>query len=277
LSGALKAFSRREGVTLFTTLLAAFQTLLHRYTGQTDIVVGSPVAGRTRIELEGLIGLFVNTLAMRADLSGDPSFRQLLGRVWKVALGSFAHQDFPFEKLVEALRPKRSMSHTPLFQVAFQLRNVPKESLELRGLKAHDFELDIGIAKFDLAVEMVETSQGLFSLFEYNNDLFDDSTITRMLGHFERLLESIAADPEQRLSALPILANPERHHLLVEWNNTQADYPKDHCIHQLFEAQAQETPPVVARVAEGRVLVDLRTIHPDEDELLLAALVAAAR
>ena len=254
LTGALKALSRREGVTLYTTLLAVFQTLLHRYTGQTDIVVGTPVAGRTRVELEGLIGLFVNTLVMRTDLSGDPSFRQLLRRVWKVALDSFAHQDLPFEKLVEALRPKRSMSHTPLVQVAFQLRNVPKQALELRGLEARDFEFDIGIAKFDLAVEMVETSQGLFCLFEYNNDLFDDSTIARMLGHFEMLLESIAGDPERRLSALPILTDTEGHQLLVEWNNTRQDFPSNAAAHQLFDAQVDRRPEAVAVVCEERQL-----------------------
>ena len=247
-SGTLGAFSRREGVTLFTTLLAGFQTLLHRYTGQTDIVVGTPIAGRTRIELEGLIGLFVNTLVVRTDLSEDPSFRVLLARVWKAVLGSWAHQDLPFEKLVEVLAPKRSTSHTPLFQVVFQLRNVPRQSLDLLGLKADDFGFDIGIAKFDLAVEMVETSQGLSALFEYNDDLFDDSTIARMLGHFETLLESIVLDPEQHLSALPILSDTERHQLLVAWNHTRADYSVDACIHSLFEAQAERTPEASAVV-----------------------------
>jgi aspartate racemase len=251
---SLKVLSRQEGVTLFMTLLAAFKTLLHRYTGQDDLVVGSPIAGRTHVEMEGLIGFFVNTLVLRTDLAGDPTFRDLLGRVRQVALEAYAHQDLPFEKLVEELRPERDLSRTPLFQVMFNLENLPEKPLPIRGLRVDEFEFETGIARFDLNLEIVEKAEGLSCLFKYNADLFDPATVARMLGHLRVLLEGIVADPGVRLSALPLLTAFERRRLLGEWNDTQADYPADSCIHQLFEVQARRTPDAIAVEFEGQLL-----------------------
>ena len=254
LTEALTALSRQEGVTLFMTLLAAFQALLHRYTSQTDIVLGSPIACRTRRETEGLLGFFVNTLVLRTDLGGNPSFRELLRRVREVVVGACAHQDLPFEKLVEELQPERNLSHSSLFQVMFAFQNVPRLPLELPGLTLSPLEVDSGTAKFDLTLDLEQEANGLRGSVEYNTDLFDPSTIARMQGHFQALLEGIVANPAQRLAELPLLTDAERHQLLVEWNDTQADYPMDVCIHQLFEAQAEPTPDAVAVVFEGKQL-----------------------
>jgi amino acid adenylation domain-containing protein len=254
LSNALNALSRREGVTLFMTLLAAFQTLLHRYTGQDDLVVGSPIAGRTRAETEGLIGFFVNTLVLRTDLSGNPTFRELLGRVRETALGAYAHQELPFERLVEELHAERNLSRTPLFQVMFVLQNVPIKSLELPELTASLLNVDNETAKFDLTVSLGEREDGISGEFEYNTDLFEATTIARMLGHWQTLLAGVVANPERRLSELPLLTEAERLQVLVEWNDTATDYPRDRCIHQLFEAQAEQTPDTVAVVCEGAQL-----------------------
>ena len=235
----LKELSQREGATLFMTLLAAFQVLLMRYTSQEDIVVGSPIAGRTRAETENLIGFFINTLVLRADLSGDPTFRELLGRVREVTFGAYEHQDVPFEKLVEELQPERSLSRNPLFQVMFSLLNTPQRNLELSGLTMRPLTADSGTTQFDVALTIIEGEKGLWGSLGYSMDLFDAATVTRMVGHFQTLLEGIAADPDQRLSALPILTEAERQQLLMEWNDTQADYPRGQCIHELFEAQVE--------------------------------------
>ncbi len=248
LTKALKDLSQQERGTLFMTLLAAFQTFLYRYTGQEDIIVGTPIAGRNQVEAEGLIGFFVNTLALRTYLGGNPSFQELLGRVREVALGAYAHQDLPFEKLVEELHRERDRSRTPLFQVMFVLQNTPNSALELPGLTVNSLNIDSGTAKFDLTLFIMETPQGLRASLEYNTDLFNAATITRMLGNFQTLLEGIVANPQQRLSDLPLLTAAEQHQLLVEWNNTRTDYPSNTCIHQLFEAQAEQTPNAVAAV-----------------------------
>jgi aspartate racemase len=248
LTQALKDLSQQERGTLFMTLLAAFQTLLYRYTGQEDIIVGTPIAGRSKVEVEGLIGFFVNTLALRTYLDGNPSFQELLGRVREVALGAYAHQDLPFEKLVEELQPGRDRSRTPLFQVMFVLQNTPTSALELPGLTVNPLNIDSGTAKFDLTLFITETAQGLRASLEYNTDLFNAATITRMLGNFHTLLKGIVANPQQRLSDLPLLTVAEQHQLLVEWNNTQTDYPSNTCIHQLFEAQVEQTPNAVAAI-----------------------------
>src|SRR5215475_5511103 len=254
LSEALNNLSRREGVTLFMTLLAAFQTLLHQYTEQDDIVVGSPIAGRTLPEIEGLIGFFVNTLVLRTDFACDPTFRELLGRVREIALGAYAHQDLPFEKLVEELQPQRNLSTSPLFQVMFALQNVPRQVVELPGLMVSPLELESGTAKFDLYLAVHERPEGLRAVLEYNSDLFDDATIRRMLGHFENLIRVLVDDPDRRVSDFPLLTEAERHQLLVEWNDTKRDYPKDKCIHQLFEEQVERTPDAVAVVFEEQQL-----------------------
>src|SRR5215472_15538878 len=248
LAEKLRELSRQESATLFMTLLAAFQTLLARYTEQDDIVVGSPIANRTRSELEPLIGFFVNTLTLRTNLSGNPSFRELLRRVKEVALGAYVHQDLPFEKLVEELQPERRLTHNPLTEVSFVLRNAPRSDLELSGLRLKHFEASSDTAKFDLAVFVTELSEGLACSAEYSTDVFEAATIARMLRHFQVLLEGIVADPGKRIWELPLLTPAEKDQLLVEWNSTETDYPRDRCVHQLFEAQVERTPEAVAVV-----------------------------
>ena len=250
----LRGLSRKEGVTLFMTLLAAFQTLLQRYSGQDDIAVGSPIAGRTRSETEGLIGFFVNTLVLRADLSGNPSFREVLHRVRQMALGAYEYQDIPFEKLVEELHPDRDLSRSPLFQVLFAFQNVPRQTRELAGLTVTPLENQNETAKFDLSLYTWEEKEGLRARLEYNTDLYDDATISRMLGHFETLLEGIVSNPEQRICDLPILSEAERHQVVVEWNDRRRDYPREKCIRELFEAQVEKTPDSVAAVFEEKQL-----------------------
>jgi amino acid adenylation domain-containing protein len=250
----VKAFSRREGVTLFTTLLAVFQTLLHRYTAQDDIVVGSPTAGRSRIETEDLIGSFVNTLVLRTDFSGNPSFRELLSRVREIVLGAHAHQDVPFEKLVEELQPERNLDRSPFFQVMFVIQNEPKETRKLADLTVNPFDIHGGTAKFDLLLSMREEQAELKGVLEYNSDLLDGSTISRLLHHFQTLLKGVVADPNSRLSDLPLLTEAERHQLLVEWNDTKRDYPTNKCIHQLVEEQVENSPDAVAVICEDQQL-----------------------
>jgi amino acid adenylation domain-containing protein len=254
LSEALNALSRREGATLFMTLLAAFQALLHRYTGQDDIVVGSPTAGRTRNETEGLIGFFVNTLVLRTDFSGNPTFRELLAQVREVALEAYAHQDVPLEKLVEELRLERDMSRNPLFQALFALQNVPRQPFEAEGLTMSPIEVDSATAKFDLSLSMSEQGGALKGVLEYNTDLFDTSTIRRLLSHFQTLLEGIVAAPDRAISQLPLLTAAECHHLLVACNQTRTDYPAEACLHEVFEAQVARTPDAVAVVYEAQQL-----------------------
>jgi len=248
----LKALGREANATLFMTLLAAFQVLLWRYTDRSDLVIGSPTAGRSEVELEHLIGFFVNTVVIRTDLSGNPTFRELLGRVREVALEAYAHQDVPFERVIETLRVPRSLSYPPLFQVMFILQNAPRQSFELAGLTLEELEFDSGTAKFDLTVEMAETDEGLSCGFEYSTDLLEQATVARMLGHFRVLLEGIVADPERRLSDLPLMDATEQQRLVVEWNDTAADYPRDRCIHELFEAQVERTPAAVALTCKDR-------------------------
>jgi amino acid adenylation domain-containing protein len=254
LSESLKELSLRERATLFMTLLAAFKVLLYRYSRQDDIVVGSPIAGRNRAEVEGLIGFFVNTLVLRTDLSGNPSFRELLKRVRNVAMEAYAHQDLPFEKLVKELQPERDLSRNPLFQVMFQLQNAPRQILELPGLTVSPLEFQSGSTRFDLEVRFWDGPAGIISSFMYNTDLFEQSTIARMQGHFQTLVEGIAADPDRRLSELPLLTDAELHQVLVEWNDTKKNYPRDKCIHQLFEAQVERSPDAIAVVSEDQQL-----------------------
>ena len=246
LTHALKTLSQQQGVTLFMTLLAAFQTLLHRYSGQDDIAVGALIANRNRVELEGLMGFFVNTLVLRTDLAGDPSFHALLVRVRAVTIGAYEHQDVPYEKLLEELRPPRDLSRNPLFQVMCVLHNTPQRDLALSSLTVHPLQIDPGTARFDVTLDFWETSEGLRGRFEYSTDLFEAATMARMAGHLQTLLEGIVADPEQRLSQLPLLAPDERHRVLVEWNTTTAPYPVGPCLQSVFEAQVARTPDAVA-------------------------------
>ena len=250
LTASLNELARGESATLFMVLLAAFNVVLSRWSGQRDIVVGSPIAGRTHRELEGLIGFFVNTLALRTDLSGDPGFRELLGRVKETALGAYAHQDLPFEKLVAELQPVRDLSRQPLFQVLFALQNVPQERLQLPGLELRRTDGGVPTAKFDLSLFVQEREGGLEGYFEYATDLFDGSTIERLAGHLKTLLEGIVADPDARIGELALLSEAERHRVLVEWNDTAREYPRDKCLHELFAEQAARVPDAVALVYE---------------------------
>jgi len=202
LSEKLKELSRNEDVTLFMTLLAAWQVLLHRYTNRKQISVGTPIANRNRAETEQLIGFFVNTLVMNTDLSGDPTFRELLKRVREVCLGAYAHQDVPFEKLVEILQPERSLSHTPLIQTWFVLQNAPESKLELAGLSLQPLKLENGTAKFDLGLNMTDTDQGLIGTMEYKTDLFSSTTAKRIVRQFEALVQYVSSHPDAQLSAL---------------------------------------------------------------------------
>ncbi|MHC5738118.1 non-ribosomal peptide synthetase [Nostoc sp.] len=254
LTQALEALSSQEGVTLFMTMLAAFQTLLYRYTQQEDITVGSPIANRNRSELEGLIGFFVNSLVLRTDFSGKATFRELLNRVREITLEAYSHQDLPFEKLVEELHPERDLSYHPFFQVVFSLQNTPIETLELSGLTLSLFEFDSKTAKLDLEFHLWQDLESLKGQMVYSTDLFDDETITRMLGHFQTLLESIVANPEQRISDLSLLTVQERQELLIDWNDTKRDYPENKCFHQLFEAQVEKTPNAIALVFDDEQL-----------------------
>lgn len=260
LTDALKSFSQKESATLFMVLLAAFKTLLYRYTGETDLLVGTPVANRTHSEIENLLGCFVNTLVLRTDVSGEISFKELVKRVRETALAAYAHQEFPFEQLVKELQLERTLSHNPLFQVMFVFQDAPILALKLPHLTFTPLMIDNGSSSFDLTLYVEDTKQGLKGFLEYNTDLFNTDTVNRMVGHLQTLLEGIVNNPQQRLSELPLLTNAERYQLLEEWNNTQVNYPKDQCIHQLFEAQVEKTPDAVAvvfvdaqNVASGRV------------------------
>ncbi|HEX7734015.1 MAG TPA: amino acid adenylation domain-containing protein, partial [Ktedonobacteraceae bacterium] len=250
LSEALVELARQEGVTLFMLLLAAFATLLSRSSGQEDLVIGTPIANRRQSELEGLIGLFINTLTLRCDLSGNPSFHAFLRCVREVCLDAYAHQDLPFEQLVEALQPQRDLSHTPLFQVMFTLQNAPGEVIDLPGLSLHPLVVESTTAKFDLELTVQETTQGLRAVLAYNTDLFESTTITRMARQWQTLLEGIVIDPEQTISRLPLLTVAEKQQILFDWNATQAPYPQNQCLSRLFETQVEQTPEAIALVSE---------------------------
>jgi amino acid adenylation domain-containing protein len=250
----LSELSQSQGVTLFMTLLAAFKALLYGYTGQTDFAVGTPVANRNRSELEGLIGFFVNTMVLRTDISGDPRFVELLGKVKETTLEALTHQDAPFEKVVEAVNPSRDMSYSPLFQVMFAFQNFPWSYVNIEGLTINPELIDAGTSMLDLSLYMWEEEKGLSGSIEYNSDIFDDSTIERMVGHFEVLLGSALANPEKRLSELALLTPSERHQLLVTWNHTDADYPRDQCFQRLFEEQVERNPGAIAVICAGESL-----------------------
>ncbi len=242
----LHRLSRQHDATLFMTLLAGFQTLLHRYSGQDEISVGTPVANRTKKETEPLIGLFVNTLVLRTDLSGNPSFSELLMRVKETTLDAYAHQDVPLEKLVEMLQPQRDMSHTPLFQVLLALQNTPVPSIELPNLTLEPILFDRGVAQFDLSLNVAEVNGELSGAVEFNTRLFHHQTIQRMMTHFQRLLTAAVRDPGQPIDHLAMLTDEERQRILVEWNQTAHDYPDDQCLQRLFEAQVERTPEAIA-------------------------------
>src|SRR5436305_7836921 len=250
LSAQLRALSRAEGVTLFILLLATFQLLLSRYTGQEDIVLGTVVANRNVAEIENLIGFFGNTLVLRTDLSDNPRFCDLLKRVHEVALDAYTHQDLPFEKLVEEFQPKRDPSRHPLFQVVFTMYNALLEPLELTDLTLRPLARTSSVAKFDLAVHFEDTEQGVVGVFTYNISLFDSDTIERMIGHFQTLLTGIVADSACPIAGLPLLTPTERQRLLYEWNATRLPVPEKTCIHDLIQAQSECTPHAIAVIFE---------------------------
>jgi amino acid adenylation domain-containing protein/non-ribosomal peptide synthase protein (TIGR01720 family) len=262
LTERLESLSRQARTSLFMTLYAAFAVLLSRYSGQEDIVIGTSIANRNRQEIEPLIGFFVNTLALRTDLSGNPTFRALLDRVRQVTLDAYAHQDLPFERLVDELQPERNLSHSPLFQVTLVLQNAPLSPLQLPGLSVAPVDIENVTSAFDLTLFLGETAQGIAGRVEYNTDLFDQTTIARLVKHYQTLLEGIVAaedGPAQRISDLPLLTGAERRQLLVEWNDeiaggVKGDYDLEVCTQQLIEAQVQRTPEAVAVVCEERRL-----------------------
>jgi surfactin family lipopeptide synthetase A len=251
LTKGLEELSQRAGATVFMTALAAFQLLLQRYSGQDDIVVGSPIAGRNKVEVENLIGFFVNTLVLRTDLSGDPTFMELLGRVREMALGAYAHQDLPFDRLVEELQPARDLSRNPLFQVMFALDNAAGSEFVLPGIKASPQAAQNKIAKFDLTLSIVKKAQVYRGVLEYNSDLFDADTVSNLASHYQTLLESILAAPDRAVGELPILTADENKELLVDRNATARAFESDQTIQQQIEAQVDRTPASIAVGFEG--------------------------
>ncbi|HEV8581882.1 MAG TPA: non-ribosomal peptide synthase/polyketide synthase [Thermoanaerobaculia bacterium] len=250
LTAAVAALGQRQRATLFMTLLAAYVALLHRYSGQDDLTVGTPHANRDRAEMEPLIGFFVNTLTLRADAAGDPGFRTLLERMRQRIVAAFAHLEVPFEKVVEELRPERDLARSPLFQVMFILQNAGSGPLELPGLSVTPLTFPLATAKFELTLTLFEAPDGLAGTFEFNTDLFEEATIARLAGHFGRLLESATADPDRSVGDLPLLSGAEISQLLADWNNTERAWDGDLLVHELFAAQAARTPAAVA-VSQG--------------------------
>ena len=246
---ALKDVSRREGVTLYMVLVSTLVTLLHRYAGQDDVVIGTVTGSRDWPEIEKLMGFFLNTLALRTNFAGDPTFRELLQRVRRATLDAQAHKDVPFELVVHDLHPQRNFAQNPLFQVLFTFEP-PLAPLDVPWTMSQS-DIEVGTARFDLSVELDDRPEGIIGRFDYSTDLFEEATIARMVGQFQTLLEGIVADPSQRVSALPLLTDAERHRMLVEWNTTEADYPRERCLHELFEEQAARTPDAIAAVFEG--------------------------
>jgi amino acid adenylation domain-containing protein len=300
LAEGVRALARREGATPFMVMLAAFQVLLWRWSGEEDLVVGSPVAGRTRAETEGLIGFFVNTLPLRADLSGDPAFATLLGRVRNTTLGAYQHQDLPFERLVEALHPGRSLSHAPVFQHVFALQNATPAELRLPGLRMEVMPIEAGTARYDLEWFFREREEGITGSIDYAADLWDAATVQRMAGHYHRLLEAAVARPDDAISALPLLDEAERDQVLRGWNRTERPEWADACMHELFELQAARVPDAPAVIHDEttvtyaeldaraeRLAARLRAlgvgpevrvgIHLERDPQMIAALLAVLK
>ncbi|MBI4664652.1 MAG: amino acid adenylation domain-containing protein [Verrucomicrobia bacterium] len=266
LSEAVKVFSRREGVTVFMTLLAAFKTLLWRYTQQDDILVGCPIAGRNHVETEPLIGFFINTLVLRTSVSGNLTFRELLRQVREMTLEAYGNQDLPFEKLVEALRPDRNPAYSPLIQVMFALQSGANFDLKLPGLSITRIEAATGTAKFDLTLSVDDLEAGLVASMEYNTDLFEEVTITRMLEHYRNLVEAVTANPALRLAELPLLSAAEERRIIVEWNDTKTPFPERKCVHELFEEQAGRTPAATA-VIGGELAWNYRQLNDRANQL----------
>ena len=244
----LNAYSKENNVTLFMTLLSVFKVLLNKYTGQDDVCVGSPIANRTRKELEPLIGFFVNTLSLRSDVNQDLSFSDFLSKVKTTTLEAYENQDLPFEKVVDAVHPERNLAYSPLFQVVMALQNNPVSELSFGDVSLQPIKFKMGVSKFDLTLNFTETTEELFGVIEYSTDLFEKDRIERMIRHFKVLVDSILSNPAARISELEILSRKEKDQLLIEWNDTDTDYPKEKCIHHIFEEQVEKTPNNVAVV-----------------------------
>ncbi|HEV2734161.1 MAG TPA: condensation domain-containing protein, partial [Longimicrobiaceae bacterium] len=254
-AAALRDLARAEGATLFMPLLAAWQALLARHAGQDDVVAGTPIANRNRSEIEGLIGFFVNTLALRADLSGDPTFRELLRQVRERTFGAYAHQDLPFEKIVEELAPDRDLSRSPVFQVMFSLQNAPgAEAPDDSGLKIGLYGARMESAKYDLILTLVETPEDIRGGLSYATDLFDRATAERIASHYAALLDGIAADPDRRVADLPLMDAAERRQVLEEWNATARPYDLARPVHERVSEQARRTPDALAVLAADGTL-----------------------
>ncbi|HZI03300.1 MAG TPA: amino acid adenylation domain-containing protein, partial [Archangium sp.] len=266
LSESLRDFHRRAGVTPFVTMLAATQVLLHRYSGQEDFTVGSPVSGRTHAEMEGLIGFFVNTLVLRARIGPRSTFRELLARAKESTLGALAHQDVPFEKLVELLQPQRDLSRPPLFQVMLAYQQELQVERALPGLKTSALPVDSQGAKFDLTLSLTDTREGLKATFEYNTDLYDEATVAGMSEHLATLLEGAIARPDQPIASLPLMDEAERQRVLVEWNDSHVDFPRGVPAHQLFEAQVARAPDAPA-VSTGDATLTYRQLEERANQL----------
>nr|QEO74613.1 condensation domain-containing protein [uncultured bacterium] len=251
LSQALKSLSASEDVTLYMTLLTAFQILLARYAGKEDIAVGSPIAGRNRKEVENLIGFFVNTLVLRTQVERNLTIQQLMRRVRETALGAYSHQDIPFEQLIDALKVVRQPGSNPLVQVMFTLQNTPQETVAAQSLKVLPLDVTSGTAKFDLTFSIMETNEGLIGGLQYSTDLFDENTIKRMLSHYERILEEMVSNPQQRVGELCMLSVDEEQLVVEEWNETEREYAREACIHEVFAEQARRRPEAVAVIADG--------------------------
>ncbi|HKI03782.1 MAG TPA: amino acid adenylation domain-containing protein [Thermoanaerobaculia bacterium] len=245
-AAGLRSLARERGTAPFMVAFAAFNTLLHRYSGDTDIAVGTPVAGRNRLEIEDLIGFFVNTLVLRTDLSGSPGFHELIARVQEVTLGAYSHQDLPFEKLVEELKPERDLSRSPLFQVMFVFQGSPAPVPELPGIGVELLDIHTGAAQFDLTLTLAETPAGFTAALDYSAGAFEEVTAGRLMRHFHRLLAAAAASPDLPLGDLPLLSHEERRQLLVEWAGRTAEYAGAETLHGLVEAQVARTPDAVA-------------------------------
>src|SRR5437773_6032589 len=254
LTTALKTRAQEEGATLFMILLAAFKTLLHRYTGHDDLIVGVPIANRQRVEVEGLIGFFADTLVMRTTFPTDLTFRELLRRVKQTAVEAYANQDMPFERLVELLHVRRDASRTPLFQASFAIQDYPAVNFWLPGIQTSPWFVTTRTSKFDFSLTLERSAEGWTAAAEYSTDLFDADRVERMLDHWRVVLESIVLNPAQRVSEIPLLTPAERQQILVEWNRTEREYPLDKCVHQLFEEQVERTPDPVAVVVEDQRL-----------------------
>jgi amino acid adenylation domain-containing protein len=246
LTDGVAALARREGISLYMTLLAAFKVLLHRLSGQGEILVGSPIANRDRAEIENAIGFYTNTVVFRTDLQGGPTFKAVLGRIKENALGVYANQDVPLEQVVNAVRPDRGAGHNPLFQVMFGFQKAPDAALALDGVTVTPLVVHSGTSKFDLLLEMQEIAAGMQCFLEYSRDLFDDATATRFIEHFRTLIEGVVRSPERSIDELPLLTDAERQRILVDWNATRAEYPEASCLHELVAAQAALTPQSIA-------------------------------